>query len=1036
VFCSLLFSFETLAAEEGDRPNLSPQELLKQSNSKMRHGQVDEAISLMFDYLASVADSKLPRVRVTAQEVRFKLARILIQRNNLKKAVPVLEEYIAQGMGKRRTAMKMLASCLYETEQYEACAKATQAALDYNENPDAEASVVKKGKKGKKLVQVKKKDDDPEYTPKEIVILNMYLAESLYNLSKWEECIPPYRYVIKHGENDQRKGLAIMQVINALINIPDYDRILAWIPQLYRTDARYNIRVNMALMKVADSLYRVEKYDSALPLYRMIIPKEELLAFQEEKLRKMRIDAGLIPQENVEMTEEEKLLFGDDEDDSGSVFAKKGEEDAPKEEVKIPPEIQKLERLVNALRDLPPYENNVAFRMAELYQAVDRYWEAFTFFDRVYQADPDTDLGAASIREMLTVLLEDLKEQARAEKYAFDYLAKHKEGLAPRLVAYKLTIYYQKKKEMKKLLKLRPYVDALVRTNDTTILTYDTELYFMQAVADLMTMDYKQAEKDFKFVLDEFGDSRQKDSSTYWYGMSILFQQRYAEALPIFEKYIKEFPEGKWVPNSYFQKALCTFGQSKYEEAKKGFTYVIEHFPKSDVFPDACSMRGDLYGAESLLDEALADYQTAIKAAKKVKQATYAVFRSAEIYEADETIKNNNNKIIEVVQQYLDTWGDQADIAKALFWIGKTRIQQGFVDEAVQTYIDAIVKYGSNLQQDGVDLMIAELVKISAIWLGVEKQEQLLKDLQTAMDLTDNPTVKLRLRVTIAMLTHSEVELGKQLLKELPSLDDAPPPVLSIICDASFEMEDYSRAKEILKIFQSKFEDSKYMRDAYKLRAYGQFAQKDYTNTLETIRETQETYGTEPDVAWAQLMKAQIYLDRGELDKAREANLLVLGEANWRGDPFAQATYQLGQVAEREGDPLRAFGFYQRTYFQFKGYANGYWAAEAYLASARCLKKLNRPNDVRNTYRAMLYDNFVNDLPQAEVARKSLRPSEVLEIERYLKNGGQTNITVLVENKEAAPAVSEPEAESTETQNETPTSEEPAPENQTQTEGE
>jgi TolA-binding protein len=579
-------------------------------------------------------------------------------------------------------------------------------------------------------------------------------------------------------------------------------------------------------------------------------------------------------------------------------------------------------------------------------------------------------------------------------------------------------------------------VDSLVRTNDATILTYDTELYFMQAVADLMTMDYKKAEKDFKFVLDEFGDSRQKDSSTYWYGMSILFQQRYSEALPVFEKYIKEFPEGKWLPNAYFQKALCVFGMEKYDEAKKGFTYVIEHFPNSSVYPDACSMRGDLYGADSLLDEALADYQRAIKSAKKVKQATYAVFKSAEIFEADETIKNNNNKIIEIVQQYLDTWGDQADIAKALFWIGKTRIQQGYLDEAVQTYIDAIVKYGSNLQQDGVDLMIAELVKISTIWLGVEKQEQLLESLQTAMDLSDNPTVKLRLRVAIAMLTHTEVELGKQLIKELPSLDDAPPPVLSIICDASFDMKDYSRAEEILKIFQSKFEDSKYTRDAYKLRAYGQFAQKDYTNALETIRETQETYGTEPDVAWAQLMKAQIYLEMGNTEDARKANLAILGEPNWRGDPFAQATYQLGQVAEKEGDPLKAFGFYQRTYFQFKGYANGYWAAEAYLASARCLQKLDRPNDVRNTYRAMLYDNFVNDMPQAKVARKFLDPAEVVEIQRYLKDGGQTNITVLVETKEAAPAVSESETESQEAQNEASTAEEPTPENQTQTEGE
>ena len=988
--CSLLVSSVVFAGG-------SPGELCREARNMLARKDFDAAIPVIQEYLEKVKDSKLPNVIQIAQDMRFKLASILIEKNRMDEAIPVLQEYVSYPIGKQRTAAKMLASCLYETKRYNECITAVTNAFALNESV-AVASVVKKGHKGKLETVNTGKTKDPEYTDKELVSLHMFLAESLFNLSHWQECIPPYEYVINNTDDDQRKGLAIMQIINALIKIPDFDRIMAWIPKLYQSDARYNIRVNMALMNVADTLYYRGDYDSALPLYRMIVPKDELLAFQEKKLKKMRIEKGLAPAEHVEMTADEELLFGDDSDTTPQANE---EEEKPKE-VKTPPEIARLERLVEALRAMPPYENNVAFRMAQLYRKVDRYWEALTFFIRVYQAEPNGDLGASSIREALSVMLEDLNERAQAEQYAFDYLAKHREGLAPRLVAYQLSIYYQKNKEMKAILALRPYVDSLVHTNDETVLTYDAELMFVQAVANMMTMNYKQSEKDFKYVLDKFPKSRQKDNASYWYGMSILFQQRYNEAYPIFEAYLKNFPKGAWVPNANFQLALCLFGMEKYEEAKKQFSYVIEHFPDSSIFPDACSMRGDLYGADGKLEEALADYKMAIDAArtktKKVKQATYPVFKSAEIYDAWD---GQYNEIVNLVQQYLDDWGDQADVAKALYWIGKTRIQQGFVDEAVDSYISAILKYGSNLQQDGVDMMISELVKISTIWLGVDKQQELLERIDQAIALTADPTTKLRLRVLAAKLTHTESELGEQLIKELPSLDAAPPPVLAVICSASFEKKDYSRAKEILEIFQSKYEDSQYMRDAYKLRAFGQFEQNDYEGALDTIRQAQETYGTEPDVAWAQLMKGQILLAQGKIEEARKCNEAVLGEPNWRGAPTAQATYQLGQVEEAAGNYLKAFGFYQRTYFQYKGHANGYWAAEAYLASARCLKQLGMEEEVKETYRAMLYDTFVNTLPQAEVARKYLGPTEVSEITAYLDGGGTTNITIAVQTAES-----------------------------------
>jgi tetratricopeptide (TPR) repeat protein len=257
--------------------------------------------------------------------------------------------------------------------------------------------------------------------------------------------------------------------------------------------------------------------------------------------------------------------------------------------------------------------------------------------------------------------------------------------------------------------------------------------------------------------------------------------------------------------------------------------------------------------------------------------------------------------------------------------------------------------------------------------------------------------LSLRLRVALANLEGEAIALGAQFIRELASFENASPPVLACICDASFDRNDFSRAEELLDLFVRQFSESDFMRAAFKLRTFGQISVADYEGALETLEEAQENYGVEYDMAWTQLAKAEALLELDRFDEAYEANLGVLNVRAWRGAAVAQATYQLGLVEETRGEALKAFGFYQRTYFQYKGHAGGHWAAEAYVASARCLAALGLENDRRNTFRAMLFDPFVNQLAQADVAREILGAAEVAEIEAYIETGGVTNIAVEVD---------------------------------------
>ncbi|MGE4489720.1 MAG: tetratricopeptide repeat protein [Kiritimatiellales bacterium] len=1002
--------------------DMSASGLLTDASRLLAGEKYGEAVPYLTEYVKRMESSEDERVESLVQEVRLKLGKIMLSLEDPDGAVSYLESYTSHTpVNKWRESHKLLAVSLFDLGEYEKCITAVTNA--FSEPPVVETKkdktvdfekLDKEELGGLTARQLKRAEayaeeldqdpfsnfdaapeEEPEFTEEDLILLNMTLAEAYTGLEEWESAIEPYSYVIDHASNEDRKGYAIMQMVNALIKIDRYQEAQSFVLQLYRTNARYDIRVNMALLNAASALFNAKEYDSALTLYRMILPREVLVQYQAERINEIRQKAGL-PSVQLQVVTNElgrvETLFGARSSQSAEQIVGSG--DGAGLTVK-PMELIELEERIGTLLSLPPYETDVMYRTAQLYAEVGRPWEALILFKEVLGKDPESDLGQRAFFEMLQVMIDPLQQYNDAETQGLAFLKAHREGIFPRQVAYALTGMYQKLERWADIKKLLPYIQHFELSSEPLVERYACELYYMQAVADLMLLNYPAAEAGFKDVLTRYPGSHQDDNATYWHAMSLLFLQKYSEALDEFESYPTLFPSGHWVVAASFRGGICLFGLERYEEAQKRFTHVIETWPDSAVYPDACSLRGDILGSQGMLDEAVRDYREAMAKAQKPEQATYAVFQMCGVFESE----SRYDEIIDAVNGYLDQYKEKADIAKAMYWIGKTRIQQGLVNEAVTVYLDTVVKYGGDVRQDGVDLIISELVQVSSRRLEDEDLLKLENQIKADIDATESNVVKLRLRVLLAQLNGTEIDLGSKLLAEKVDLESASPPVLAVVCDASFEVKDYSRAKEILNLFQTRFEDSEYMSAAYKLRAFDLYSAGDLDGAMKLVEETQATYGDAFDVGWAQLMKGKILLTRNQLDAARDAFMGVLNVRAWRGEAYAEATYYLGEVEEKAGDPRKAFAWYQRAYFQYKGHAGGYWAAEAYLASARCLQKLGLENDRRNTYRAMLFDSYVNRLPQAETARRELGSEETATIQMMIDAGVRTNVTVTIDGE-------------------------------------
>lgn len=1015
MLCSRAF-----AASQEELTTLSASGLLSEAAQNLTVENYGAALPYLTHYLERMKDIEDDRVVALKQVVRLTLGKMSAYLEDSFSAANYLTQYTQTlPCYKPREAWKLLALNLYESGQVELCIAAATNALSRPQPKDLpkkskaikpdelskdemggftarqikriEEEAAKAGEDLSQGISGKMPDAEPDYTTEELVSLKMVLAEAYGKLENWEASIAPYEFVIENAVTEDRKGYAIMQMVNSLIALEQFDDAKKFIMKLYHTDARYDIRVNMALISAAAALYAEAEYDSSLMLYRMVLPRSKLVAYQENKMNELRRAAGL-PRVDIQIstngTGRIETLFGNKSADLIQSVSEFTEGLPPK-----PMALVKMEEQVGALLALPSYEEDVLFRTGLLFARAGRPWEAVTALESVADRDPDSGIGQEAFAECLMVLVDPLEKYERVEERGKWFLNIYAEGLGPRRVAHALTSSYQKQEHWKDIKKLLPVIEQFAPSTDSIVLQYECELYYMQAIADMVLLNYPSARAGFERVLMDYPDSHQQESSTYWHAMALLFLKNHPEALNEFEVYSTTYPNGSWRPSAIFHSGICLFGLEKYDEAQTRFTQVIETWPEATVYSDACSMRGDLIASEGLLNEAQHDYEEAIASAQTSRQDSYAVFQMVTMFE----LENRHPEILDTVNSYMERQGENADIAKAAFWIGKTKLAQGLIDEAVEAYRETIVTHGGNIQQDGVDLIISELLDISKKRLPDAEREILKERLNVSLQETDNVTLQLRLRVLLASMDGTEIELGKQLIAELDDLEQAPPPVLSVICDASFELKNYSRAQEILNIFQTRYEESDFMRAALKLRGFGLFNAEEYDAALKIAAETQALYGTDWDVAWAQIMKGRIELQKEQFDSARKAFRTLLSVREWRGEPYAEATYRLGEVEEQAGDPRKAFGWYQRAYFQYKGHANGTWAAEAYLASARCLEQMGRPNDVRNTYRAMLFDRYINHLPQAETAKAALGAEEVLEIQSLIAQGVQTNLTVTVD---------------------------------------
>jgi TolA-binding protein len=914
--------------------------LVAAADGALKRGDYDSAIPALIEVIDRTIELDTAQGRQTLQGSRFQLARAYFQVDESAKGMTILEEYLAEEprrQNEERLALRMMAQGYLEKEEWEKVTEFTG-----------------------QLLAIPNLDKD------HLLNANLLHGQALFRQEKWAECIKPLAYVMKNSKDKNIQQLTQTMSARALVESEQWGKLFRLVRSIYRTDSKYDITLNITLMHAGKTLFdeALEKESeegqddllNALFLYRMVLPREELIGHANKRMAKVQ----------AELDKKTKIGI------------------KPADAAELQKEIDTIKESVTGLNDLPPYEDEVTFRIGQIYAEVKRYWEGYVLFDSLYAKDRNSNIGEASVLQSVLVL-RDIQETALAEERILLYLDEKPKGqyvctLLSMMMRDNLT-----RENYGAVTKLRPYVDQATPAPDIDDPLVKPNLHYMLAFGFFLKGEYARAVEQFGIIIDKYPESPSRKDSIYFRGMAYMMQADYQNAMTDFLLYQEQGENEEHYAAAMFREGVCLFGMEKIAETEAALTEFIDAHPDNALVSEAYSIRGDIEAAkdgndnpdtdvneydEHTLDRALADYRKAIEKHSLPSQAAYAAFQAAKVYK----LEYKWQEIIDLMNEYMNILGEKADVAQAVFWIGQSQIEMKQVNDAVSAYLDAIERFGNEAKQEGVDKIVVGLVETADRYLSEEDKQSLTKKITDKLSAIEegSDVLKLRLRVAKARLEGEEAAaaLGKELISSKQELSATTPISLALMCDAAVLAGDTGQMGALYDYFLANFEESDDLWQAYRARTFQLLAEEAYASVLLTIGEAQDLFGVEQFMGWAQMTKADTLYKMGDYGESEKAYNTILGVPIWKGSLHAEAYYGMARCRLATKDYKTAHSYYQRTYMLYKWYDAGKWAADGYLGAADCLVRLGRNADAVNTLNEMLNDTYVNTLPQADTARE------------------------------------------------------------------
>jgi len=776
--------------------------------------------------------------------------------------------------------------------------------------------------------------------PLEKVYMYRLLGDALFRLERFKEAINPLHYVVRYSnDKDERANGATLAAIS-LIRIGDIRGLFKFMPIVYNTAAKYDVDLNLTLINEADNLYEEEKYEEAIILYRMVFFKQELIAALNRRTAETEFNIV--------------KLVGTSANSSRASLIKR----------RLEINLKGYQAQLQKIFETEDYDVILLMRMATCYFSLERYFEALALYENIYQDYPKDPLAEQAQYSAFATALK-MGEKELTYKTGLNYLEAFPQGQQYEELSVAILNMYLADENYQQVINMG---EQILRSRPDHINKKDID--HMIGFSAFQDEQLNKAEFKFKDMMEAEGGDLQ---ATYWYALTKLFQQSYSIALENFEQLTGQAKFGIYGMDAAYRAAICHYGMGDQETALILLEKHLKEYLSSPLASEIHGMIGDIYGATGDLDKAKDHFEKCIKTAPNQVQVNFGTFQLSTRLE----LMQEWDEIIKLFNRYLTKYGQKGNFTEAYYWKGTAYINKGDREQALETFFEAISKFGNHPQNYGIDMIMRDLIEEQkntgdAVSKEISFLEKLFRVQKQAINRNQR-TLQLRLATLFAEVRQDKEQREKFIYNLLyaKNIEHAGPITLDFMGREALKRGQKKLAREVFLYFLSEHPKSDLTLGAHRGLAEVYIAENNWPEAEKMLMEITERFSMQQDAGWAQTQLGETYRKQNKYVQAKAAYNSVLGVKEWRGEDWPKALYGLGLCSKELGNPTEACAYFERIYVMYDGYAD--WAAKAYLEKGNCLLDLKMRDKAIEVFREMTLHPTVSLEPETVIAKSKLK---------------------------------------------------------------
>ncbi len=777
-------------------------------------------------------------------------------------------------------------------------------------------------------------------------IARCYLARD-----DWAAARAPLLRAFNSAPDGLRRNRAATLLATAYLKTLTLEKIYPMVPYLLQRDslAARSIAFNMAALEAGDSLFQDERYREAFWVHRLVYPYDEVMVRTEGFLDYLQKRAAY---EQRYLTDPRKLM-------------------------RIQEWIGECEAELKALQQVENYDVELYYRIARGYMEAQRYREACELFLHLHAVG-----GQEKSEEALYLAFQcatRILPWPRAYGIGRQYMEKFPSGKWFDELSLMMGQMYAKELNWPET--IRHFNEVLrVRPNHQSA----SECLFLLGYAYFMEEQFDNAIARLQELRSRFPEWEQLDGAVYWTAMALMFKGDYEGAASDFDLLLSRYGGALYVEDAAYRRAVCNYALGQYELADERLAAFLQTYPQGKLAAEANMMRGDIAGAVGRVNDAVAAYQRATEYPAdrlNIEYYNHCSFQAGQILFDHERYADVRAHF----QRYIDRNRPDSNIPLAVYWVGRALFQLGEVAGAARFYKDAVIKYGADRKQVGVDMILDEWVATTRR-LPAEQAATAWDDvMRTVRDAASTGDKVAVLRFTRVLMFKPDIVVSARdrlmsALLQPENVTNASPAVLETMLDGATARGQTNLALSVAQTIIADFTETDYALDARMFlaknaidRARGatstDAARTLYDEAIKQLGVVREVYATSGEAAQALLLLGQLYREQGKNDEADACYESVLGVRGW-SPSWPEALYGRGLCAEARKEFLKATAYYERIYLMYSNYRA--WTAKAYLRRADALRRAYQDAKAVETLREMLKNEDLSKYPEYQQAKELL----------------------------------------------------------------